>query len=436
MHVPQAAKALAKLDDRLGKGAINPVKKWWWDLEMEDDGAYRPSRHPVNARALQQSLDLKAADQTLAVYPATLAPPPHPWPAPMDREAGIAAYAAMIPASEHRKRRAAGIAPEHVYAPGVAEAPVIAAVVRKVTRMSEKVTRYTFSPADGGLFPPATAGAHIDVVIAPEFFRQYSLCGDPADRGSNEIAVLREDEGRGGSKLMHRIFAEGRRVFISPPINHFPLVEDASMSLLMGGGIGITPMIAMAHRLYALGRDFAVHYSLRSRAAAGFLTELATVPWADRVHLHISDEGSRADLESIMRYAPGTHVYTCGPDIYMAAVIAAAEANGFPEDARHLEYFAVPELPAYENHPFRLVLRDGREVAVAADQAASAALIAAGVHVDVKCADGLCGVCKCGVIAGAVEHRDFVLSKAQRETAMILCQSRAAAPDGVIAIDL
>jgi len=436
MTVPQAAKSLAALDDRLGKGSINPVKKWWWDLEMEDDGAYRPSRHPVNARNLQTDLELQAASQTLAVYPAPLAPPPYPWPAPMDREAGIAAFEAMIPADEHRRRRAAGQPPEHVYAADHGEAPVIPVVISKVDRMTDTVTRYEFSRPDGGDLPPATAGAHIDVVVAPEFFRQYSLCGDPADRSKYQIAVLREDEGRGGSRLMHRIFTEGRRVFVSFPINHFPLVEEAPRSLLMGGGIGITPMIAMAHRLHRIGTDFALHYSLHSRAEAGFLEDLAKVPWADKAQLHVTQEGTRADLADLMKYAAGTHVYTCGPDAYMAAVMEAAEANGFPEDARHLEYFAVPEQPEYENHPFVLVLRDGREVAVSADASASDALLAAGIHVDVKCSDGLCGVCKCGLRAGAVEHRDFVLSKAQRETQIILCQSRAAEPGGRIVIDL
>ncbi len=436
MTVPQAAKALAKLDDMAGKGAINPVKKWWWDLEMEDDGAYRPSRHPVNKRDLQKDLDLQFADQTLAVYPAPLAPPPYPWPYPMDREAGIEAYQAMIGADEHRKRREQGLAPEHVYTPVTGDAPVMQVVISKVTKMTDAVTKYEFSLADGSDLPPATAGAHIDVVVAPEFFRQYSLSGDPADRSKYQIAVLREDAGRGGSQLMHRIFTEGRRVFISRPINHFPLVVDAAKTLLFGGGIGITPMIAMAHRLHRLDADFELHYSLRRRTDAGFLDDLAAVPWADHVYLHVSDEGTRADLSQVITYCEGAHIYTCGPDAYMAAVIEAATQNGFPEQARHLEYFAVPEQPAYENHPFTLVLQDGREVAVAADASASDALIAAGLHVDVKCADGLCGVCKCGVLSGEVEHRDFVLSKSQRENHMILCQSRAAAPRGIVKIDL
>lgn len=115
----------------------------------------------------------------------------------------------------------------------------------------------------------------------------------------------------------------------------------------------------------------------------------------------------------------------------------AAERQGFPEEARHLEYFSVPEQPAYENHPFTLKLaRTGREIAVPADKDAAQVLNENGIHIDVKCSDGICGVCKCGLIAGAVEHRDFVLSGKQREGAIILCQSRAAEPGGVVEIDL
>jgi len=272
--------------------------------------------------------------------------------------------------------------------------------------------------------------------VAPEFFRQYSLSGDPADRSKYQIAVLREDDGRGGSKLLHRIFTEGRRLFVSKPINHFPLVEGATRTLLFGGGIGVTPMIAMAHRLHAIGADFALHYSIRTRDGAGFLDDLAAAPWANRVTLHVSSEGTRADLAALTGYTDGAHIYTCGPDAYMAAVMAAAEANGFPEEARHLEYFAVPEKPDYENHSFVLELTDGRRIAVSAQESASDALRAAGIHVDVKCSDGLCGVCKCTVLGGKVAHRDFVLSKVQRETGMILCQSRAEEPDGVLKIDL
>ena len=269
-------------------------------------------------------------------------------------------------------------------------------------------------------------------------FRWAALSGDPADRSKYQIGVLREDRGRGGSKLLHRIFTEGRKVFISRPINHFPLEEGAAKSFLMGGGIGVTPMIAMAHRLHALGREFELHYSVSQRQEAGFLTDLAAVPWAARVHLHISAEGSRAQLDQLLSgYRQGYHVYTCGPERYMESVIQAAERQGYPEEARHLEYFSVPELPEYKNHEFTLRLaRSGRAFQIPAEKSATDVLQENGIAIDVKCSDGICGVCKCGLISGEVEHRDFVLSKAQRETSVILCQSRAAAKDGVIEVDL
>lgn len=437
IHAPSTAKLLAKLDDMAGRGEVNPVKKWWWDIEMRDESPYRPAAKPVNTRALSKSLKLKYEDQTLAVYPANLLPPPYPWPAPMDREQAIAAYQNMISADEYQRRRQAGQAPEHSYAYEPGDEPVIQVVLKQVKQMAPGVARFRFARPDGGELPQFEAGAHIDVVVAPEFFRQYSLCSNPAERNHYDVAVLREDAGRGGSALMHRIFEEGRLLFISKPINHFPLDETASYSYLMGGGIGITPMIAMAHRLHTLKADFEVHYSIGSRARAGFLAELASQPWANRVVYHVSDEGTRAQLTELLPYSQGSHVYTCGPDAYMNAVVEAATNNGFPEQARHLEYFSVPEEPEYENHDYTLRLtKAGLEFLIPADRAATEVLNEAGVHVDVKCSDGLCGVCKCQLVSGEVEHRDFVLSKTERENSMILCRSRAAKPNGVIEIGL
>ena len=438
MNIPKAAPVLAKLDDLVGNGDMNPIKKWWWDLELEADGGYRPTRHPVNARGLQKDLDLKYEDQTLAVYPAPLAPHPYPYPFPMDREQGIEAYQSMITAEEYKAQLARGDTSKiHIYSSD-GEAPVLRVQITKAQEMTPDVTKYEFASLDGSDLPAWTAGGHLDIVVAPEYLRQYSMSGDPADRSKYQIGVLREDGGRGGSALLHRIFNEGRKVFISKPINHFPLVEDANKSYLMGGGIGITPMIAMAHRLHAIGAEFEVHYSVGSRKSAGYLDDLAAVDWARNVILHVSDEGTRADLDAVLaHYQPGQHVYTCGPDRYMSGVIVAAERQGFSEEARHLEYFSVPETPDYVNHDFTLKLsKSGREFVVPADKSATDVLSENGIAIDVKCSDGICGVCKCGLVAGEVEHRDFVLSKAQQATSVILCQSRSAKAGGVIVIDL
>ena len=439
MNVPQAAPLLARLDDAAGRGGINPVKTWWWDLELEEDGAYRPTKQPVNRRGLQPGIELHYADQTLAVYPAPLAAHPFPYPDPMDRERGIEAYQAMITAEAYQARVAAGdtdgLVPP-VRDPGLS--PVVRMQVAAREETADGIVEYELAPMEGETLPAWSAGAHIDVVVAPEYLRQYSLCGDPADTQRFRIAVLREDAGQGGSRLMHRIFQPGRKVFVSRPINHFPLYEAATRTLLLGGGIGVTPLIAMAHRLHALGQPFALHYSVRARGGAGLLAALAQAAWRDQVTLHVSSEGTRANLEDVLRgYQPGWHVYACGPDAYMQGVLATAERRGFPEEARHAEYFSAPPTPDRENHAFTLTLaRSGRTVAVGADQAATDALAAHGIHVDVKCSDGICGVCRCGLLGGEVEHRDFVLSRRQRETAIILCQSRAAGPDGTIVIDL
>ncbi len=436
-NVPSAAPMLAKLDDLAGNGGLNDTKKWWWDIELEEDGAYRPSKHPLNRRDLQTGLDLKYEDQTLAVYPAPLAPHPWPYPFPMDREAGISAYEAMITAEDYKQRLADGqTSMIHRYT-NDGDAPVIRVEVTKADKMTADVTKFEFSALDGTDLPAWTAGAHLDIVVAPEFLRQYSMSGDPADRSKYQVGVLREDEGRGGSKLMHRIFNEGRKIFISRPINHFELDETATRTFLMGGGIGITPMIAFAHRLHVLGHDFELHYSASKRDAAGYLEDLKAFPWADKAICHFSDEGTRADLDTILAgYREGWHVYTCGPDRYMNGVIEAAARQGFPEEARHLEYFSVPEQPDYVNHDFWLKLKDGRKLQVPADKTAADVLNENGIHVDVKCSDGICGVCKCGLVSGEAEHRDFVLSNKQRETTIILCQSRALEDSGELEIDL
>lgn len=440
-HIPALAKSLAKLDDGVGNGSMNPVKKWWWDLEMVDDGPYTLTQNGVSERGLQKDLDLKFEDQTLAVYPAHLAPPPYPYPFPMDREAGIQAYKEMLSPEDYQRKLAMGETDglTHKYPDYSAkDAPVIQVVVSKVNIETEAITTYEFKSLDGSLLPAFEAGAHIDIVVAPEYVRQYSLSGDPKDRSKYQIGVLREESGRGGSALMHRIFTEGRKIFISKPINHFPLARDLTKAFLMGGGIGITPMIAMAHSLHRGGKDFEFHYSCKRESDAAFLDEIKSAPWFDKVSLHFSDAGSRADLDVILKdYQADWHVYTCGPDRYMAAVLMAGVRQGWPDAALHKEYFSVPELPDYENFDFTLKLtKSGQDVLVRADQTPTDALAAAGVHVDVKCSDGICGVCKCGLVNGDVEHRDYVLSNAQRETSIILCQSRAATPNGIVEIDL
>ncbi|TQV74313.1 2Fe-2S iron-sulfur cluster-binding protein [Denitrobaculum tricleocarpae] len=439
MHYPKAAKWLARLDDRVGNGQINKVKKWWWDLELQPDGRYIPAKE-TNARALSLDLDLKPEDQTLAVYPAHLAPPPYPVPFPMDREAGLEAFQALLSPEEHKARLAKGETEDLVPQFRMPEGPppVMPVTLSKKRVMAKDIACYEFVAPDGADLPSFDAGAHIDVVVAPEYFRQYSLAGDPADRSKYVIGVLEEKEGKGGSKLMHRIFEEGRKVFISPPRNHFPLADSAGKTLLIGGGIGVTPLIAMAHQLHAKGADFSLFYCARQRERAGFVEDLEQAPWRDRVRFFFSAEGKRADLDDLLAgYGSGDQLYTCGSSNFMDAVFAAAEKNIWPEDALHREYFSVPDDAEYENHEFTVRLaNDGRSFDVPAEKSIVDVLGAAGIHIDVKCSEGICGVCVARYTEGDVEHRDFVLGKKERVEKMMTCCSRAREEGGEVVLDL
>lgn len=446
MKLPAAAPALARLDDLLERGSINPVKKWWWDIELDKRTGRYVQAAQTHQRTLQKDLDLRYEDQTLAVYPADKMPPPYPVRYPVNREEGIARYRALLTPAQYQARLAAGqtegLAPGPQPLP--ADPPVFPVVLHQREEMAEGLARYEFKAPDGRDLPPFTAGGHIDVVIAPEYQRPYSLAGDPADRSRYVLGVLREPPesgGRGGSALMHRAFREGRRVFVSRPVNHFVLHEDAAHSWLMAGGIGVTPLIAMAHRLHALGKPFDFHYSAASRQSAGFLNDLAQAPWRDRVHCHFKDEGRRADLMRLLpAYAPGCHVYTCGAPRFMDGVFEAATAHGWPVEAMHREYFSVPEADVWVNQPFELLLqKSGCRLQVPAERSATEVLAEAGVMIDVKCSDGLCGVCARPYDAQAsdpVAHRDFVLSQKERQLKIILCCSRAAQAGGLIALDL
>ena len=440
MHVPKAAKWIARLDDRLDRGRINPVKKWWWDVA--NDGSGKIAQAPeTNRRELNKHIDLKYEDQTLACYPADMAPLPLPMPEPVDREAGIRAYRELLKPDQYKQRLARGETQNLVAEPPkVNGAPPV--LVAKVTRRWQSsadgmIDVFEITTRDGSDLPAFEAGAHIDVTVTPRYIRQFSLAGDPADRSKYLIGVLKEEDGRGGSKKIHQMLSAGTPVVISQPRNHFPIAAEAKRHLLLAGGIGVTPLVAMGHQLHAGGAEFQFYYKARTRRQAGFVPELEEARWSDRVHFHFSDE-NRLDIVDVLNdYRDGDHLYTCGPAPFMDAVFETAQTFGWAEAALHREYFSVPDGVDYENHPFELEIATSSEVIfVDAHQKATEALSQAGIEINVKCSDGLCGVCATPYLRGDIEHRDYVLSKEQREERMILCCGRAKEPNGRIVLDL
>ena len=283
--------------------------------------------------------------------------------------------------------------------------------------------------ADGGPLPAFDAGAHIDLHLGDGLVRQYSLAGAPSQRGSYRLGILKDPASRGGSVAAHQRLLAGATLRIGLPRNHFPLAAGATRSVLVGGGIGITPMIAMAHALSEAGQAFELHYCGRSEAACAFLDELRGSAYASQVHTHFDDAGEaqRLDLNAVLaQAAPGTHLYVCGPAGFMDWVIGEARRLGLPEAQIHKEYFQVDTDTS--GQAFDVVAhKSGQRVRVEAGQSIVDALAGIGIKVPMSCEQGVCGTCLCTVLDGTPDHRDVFLTDEEKadNDQILLCCSRA-----------
>lgn len=303
--------------------------------------------------------------------------------------------------------------------------------VQRKQPVATAIVMFELVSLDGQPLPAFTAGAHIDVHVPNGLVRQYSLCSDPQDRSVYRIAVLQENEGRGGSKGMHALVETGATLRISAPRNLFELAPDAQRSLLLAGGIGVTPLLAMAQSLAAQQRDFALHYFARSQDRAAFVEELRASPFSDKVHLHFDDVPAKvqADVAQLLQTPQsGLHLYTCGPKGFMDAVLGQARDGGWAEAHLHYEFFSAEPVLTGDEGEFQVRLaRSGQTIAIRADQTIVAALTEAGVSVPVSCEQGVCGTCLTKVLEGEPDHRDMYLTPEEqaRNDQMLLCCSRA-----------
>ena len=259
---------------------------------------------------------------------------------------------------------------------------------------------------------PFTAGAHIDVRLPNGLVRQYSLCNDPAETHRYVIAVLRDPASRGGSAAVHELVLPGTELSISPPRNHFELNEVAPHHLLLAGGIGITPILAMAERLASIGADFALHHCARDESRMPFQAHINSSRYASRCKHHLDDRDGPMDFTNLLRSAhPGTHLYVCGPQGFMDAVLATASKQGWAEDRLHREFFGASMLASTVGGSFELQLGQGGQIVkVPAEQSALQALLQAGVNIPMSCEQGVCGTCLTRVLAGQPDHRDHYLT--------------------------
>jgi vanillate O-demethylase ferredoxin subunit len=278
---------------------------------------------------------------------------------------------------------------------------------------AEGICTYELVRTDGQPLPPFDAGAHIDVHLGEHLIRQYSLCNAPGEIHRYQIGVLRDADSRGGSLAMHDHVEPGSVLQISEPKNHFPLV-DAKRTLLLAGGIGVTPILAMAEALSARGADFEMHYCARSPERTAFRDRIAQSKFVDDVHFHF-DSGEAAqklDIATLLAMPDlDTHLYVCGPAGFIEYVLGGAKAQGWPAAQLHVEYFSAAAVDTTGDRAFDVKLASsGKVVTVPAGRTVIQVLAENGVDIPYSCEEGVCGTCLTRVIEGEPDHRDMYLT--------------------------
>ncbi|MER6140609.1 PDR/VanB family oxidoreductase [Streptomyces sparsogenes] len=310
------------------------------------------------------------------------------------------------------------------------EEPRLDLLVRRMTWEAEGVLSVELVRPDGKPLPAWTPGAHLDLHLGGHV-RQYSLCGDPEDPTTYRLGVLHEPSSRGGSRHVHTTLRPGHTVRATGPRNHFSL-EPAASYVFLAGGIGITPILAMARRADRDGIPYRLVHGGRSRATMAFGAELAEL--SGEVSRVPQDEHGHPDLAAALRDLPADAlVYACGPEPLLKAVEEACPAGRL-----RIERFAAPAAPRTgDDTAFEVECRtSGVTLTVDADTSVLEAAERAGLPVTSSCRDGICGSCETRVLAGTPDHRDFLLSEAERATGetMMLCVSRCAS--GRLVLDL
>ena len=291
-------------------------------------------------------------------------------------------------------------------------------VVRKAAE-AQDISTFELVNVEERALPAFSAGSHIDVQLPNGLTRQYSLCNDPTESHRYLIGVLRDPGSRGGSAAMHDLVQEGDVLHVSPPKNHFPLAHEAAHSVLVAGGIGVTPILCMAERLAVAGASFEMHYCTRSPERTAFLQRIRDSSFAGRVQFHFDDgpEGQKLQLHRLLSpVRPGTHLYVCGPKGFMDWLLGAARSAGWPEAQLHYEFFGAEVVKSDADESFEVQLASsGKVVVVPKDRTVVQALAAIGVEVATSCEQGVCGTCLTRVLEGEPDHKDMYLTPEEQE---------------------
>ncbi|MBS9376284.1 PDR/VanB family oxidoreductase [Rhodococcus sp. B50] len=298
--------------------------------------------------------------------------------------------------------------------------------VRSRRVCAEDVVELELTDPRGEILPAWAPGAHIDLVLGDDLTRQYSLCGDPADRTTWRIAVLLDPASRGGSRHVHEHLAEGDNIRVRGPRNHFEL-KRAEHYLFIAGGIGITPILPMMAAVHAAGADWTLFYGGRTATSMAYAENLVE-QYGPRVTLIPQDERGLLDLDSILgRPRPGTEVYCCGPTALLDAV--RTHCRNWLPDRVHTESFKpITGEQTANNVDFEIeIASDGSVLTVPADKTILDVLLDNGIDVLSSCEEGTCGSCETPVLSGTIDHRDTVLEPSEKAAhdRLMICVSRA-----------
>jgi len=315
--------------------------------------------------------------------------------------------------------------------------------IRSITHEAEGILSYELVDVKGAMLPDFSAVAHLDVKVPGGMSRRYSLCGRPGISDRYQIAVLNVPQGRGGSKAMHERLRPGDLIEVSKPHNFFPLVDGAKHYLLLAGGIGITPLMAMLEQLEANQQSYHLHYCTTSPERTAFLARLSPFVAQGKVTIHHDGgvPGKGLDISRLLATPEeGTHLYYCGPAGFMQAIEQATQI--WPKESVHFEHFGpvaakrnstAAGVDVSQGQEIKLS-RSNQRVTVNPGETILSALRRAGVDVETSCESGVCGTCKMPYLEGSPEHNDYVLSDEERQTHVLVCCAKAG--NGPLILDL
>lgn len=311
--------------------------------------------------------------------------------------------------------------------------------VSEIVEEARDIKSFRLVRSDGAPLEPYSAGAHIDVLGPTEVVTQYSLCGPPQLTDSYLVAVKRENGPRGASAALHDRVSVGTELRISPPRNLMSAVPGADHHVLVGAGIGLTPMLSLAFALHTQRQPFELHYFARSREQAAFVDLLEQSEFADRVHLHLGvarDHQYRILERALAALSGESHVYTCGPGNFMVRVRALAEPV-VGEDHVHVEHFAAAtpvDSDTETDVPFEIELDTGEVFEVPVGASIAEVLEANDIEIETSCREGICGTCVLDVLDGTPDHRDNCLTVGEKKAGdrIAACVSRARSPRLVV----